>query len=179
VRILAVSGSLRAGSGNTRLVEALPQLADPGVEVSIYRGLGGLPLFNPDLEDPLPEPVAALRRAVGAADGLIICSPEYAHGVAGALKNALDWLVPSVEFAGIRAAIINAAPRARHAVAHLRGTLEVMSAELVDEACIAVSMSGRLEDAAGIVGAPDLAGPLQAALRLVAAAGPRKPREVL
>lgn len=113
MRILAISGSLRAASANTRLVEALPRVAEPGVEVVVYRRLGDLPLFNPDLEDILPEPVADLRRAVGAADALVICSLEYAHGVAGAMKNALDWLAPSLEFPGIRAAIINAAPHAR------------------------------------------------------------------
>ena len=173
MNILAISGSLRAGSANTRVVEALPRLAEPGVVVSVYRGLGGLPLFNPDLEDPLPAPVAELRRAVGAADALVICSPEYAHGVAGAMKNALDWLVPSLEFPGIRAALINAAPHAHHAVEHLRETLQVMSARLVDEACVTVPMPGRVEDSAAIAAAPDLAEPLRIALRHLAAAGPR------
>lgn len=172
MRILAISGSLRAASANTRLVEALPRVAEPGVEVVVYRRLGDLPLFNPDLEDILPEPVADLRRAVGAADALVICSPEYAHGVAGAMKNALDWLVPSLEFPGIRAAIINAAPHAHHAVAQLRGTLQVMSAQLVDDACVDVPMPGRLEAPAAIAAVADLAEPLRAALRRLAAAGP-------
>ncbi len=173
MKILAISGSLRAASANSRVVGALPLLAVPGVEVSIYGGLGGLPLFNPDLEDSLPAPVAELRRAVGAADALVICSPEYAHGVAGAMKNALDWLVPSVEFPGVRAAIINASPHAHHAVAHLRGTLQVMSAQLVEDACVLIPMPGRTEDSTAIAATPDLAGPLTLGLQRLAAAGPR------
>jgi NAD(P)H-dependent FMN reductase len=173
MNLLAVSGSLRAASANSRVIETLPRLAGPDVVVSVYRGLGDLPLFNPDLESQLPVPVAELRRAIGEADALVICSPEYAHGVAGAMKNALDWLVPSVEFPGIRAAIINTAPHAHHAVAHLRETLQVMSAHIVDAACVTVPMPGRTEDPAGIAATPDLAGPLRAALGHLGAAGPR------
>ena len=79
---------MRAGSSNTRVVEALPLLAPPDVTVEIYRGIGGLPFFNLDLETDAPPPaVAQLRDRVGACDGLVICSPEYAHGVAGVMKN--------------------------------------------------------------------------------------------
>lgn len=173
MNILAISGSLRAASSNTRVVEALPKLAQSGVTVSVYRGLGSLPLFNPDLETRLPAPVAELRRAVGAADALAICSPEYAHGVSGALKNMLDWLVPSLEFPGVAVAVINAAPHAHHSVTHLRGTLQVMSARIVEDACVSVPMPGRLENTDEIVLAPDLATPLRAALGAIAAAGPR------
>lgn len=173
MKILAISGSLRAASANTRVVEALAYLAGPEVVVSVYRGLGDLPLFNPDLEDLLPVAVADLRRAVGEADALVICSPEYAHGVAGPMKNALDWLVPSVDFPGIAAAVINAAPHAHHAVVQLRGTLQVMSARVVDAACVSLAMPGRAETSDAIATIPDLAGPLRAALLELAAVGTR------
>ena len=101
LRILAISGSLRAVSSNTHLLRAAAQLAPAGVDVVLYDGLAGLPHFNPDVEENvLPGPVADLRAAVGAADGLLISSPEYAHGVPGALKNALDWIVSSGELVG-------------------------------------------------------------------------------
>ncbi len=141
---MAVSGSLRAASSNSRVIAALTHLAPPGVEISIYGGLNDLPHFNPDLDgDVPPAAVADLRRRIGEADGLILCSPEYAHGVAGVMKNALDWLVPSLEFPQKPVCLINASPRAHHALDHIRETLTTMSARIVDAACVAVPMLGR------------------------------------
>jgi Predicted flavoprotein len=101
MRILAISGSLRAKSSSTSLVEAARLLAPPGVTVTVYDGLGSLPHFNPDLDaegSVPPAEVGQLRTQIGEADALIISTPEYAHGVPGSLKNALDWLVSSFEF---------------------------------------------------------------------------------
>src|SRR5882762_1143612 len=94
LRVLALSGSLRAKSINTAVLSAVQSLAPAGLGVTLHRGLGDLPHFNPDLDTATPPAaVAAWREAVNAADVLLICTPEYAHGVPGALKNALDWLV--------------------------------------------------------------------------------------
>jgi NAD(P)H-dependent FMN reductase len=60
----------------------------PGVSMTIYDGLGALPHFNPDLEGMEPSSVLEFRRQLKASDGVLICSPEYAHGVPGTLKNA-------------------------------------------------------------------------------------------
>lgn len=169
MRILAISRSLRAASSNTRLIEALPALAPPDVEVVVYRGLGDLPHFNPDLVDPAPPPaVRALWDRVGASDGLVICSPEYAHGVAGCMKNALDWLVPSLEFPETATALLNAAPRAHLAQDQMRETLQTMSARIVDEACVAVPLQGRPE--VEIAADPELSGIVRQALETFAAA---------
>ncbi len=131
VRLLALSGSLRAASTNTAALEALSALAPAGVEILLYRDLGALPLFNPDDDEEAPPPaVAALRALVGSAAGLIIAAPEYAHGVPGAFKNALDWLVASDAFPGKPVALINTAPRSFHAQSALRETLATMSARL-------------------------------------------------
>ena len=155
--ILGVSGSLRAESSNTRLIEAAALCAPEGMELLTYRHLGELPLFNPDLDrDPLPTPVAALRTAIGASDGLLICSPEYARGVAGAMKNALDWLVGSFEFPGKPVALINASQRAHDADAHLRLTLRTKNAHLVEGASLTVPLLGRSEGAPEIVAEPHL-----------------------
>lgn len=166
---MAISGSLRATSPNSRVVEALAQLAAPGGEVDIYRGLQDLPYFNLDLDtESPPAAVAELRRRVGACDGLVICSPEYAHGVAGVLKNGLDWLVPSVEFPGKAVALINASPNAHHAQAHLRETLTVMSARMIEPASIALPLQGRSLSVAAIIGDDALAGALRRALAALA-----------
>jgi chromate reductase, NAD(P)H dehydrogenase (quinone) len=170
MRVLAISGSLRATSSNTALLAAASRLAPSPMAVALYGGLAGLPLFNPDLETDPPAPVQALRREIGACQGLLICSPEYARGVSGAMKNALDWLVGSAEFPGKPVAVINASPRAVLADAQLRLTLATMSAQLVAEASITLPLLGRGLDADGILADPALAAPLRAALTAFAAA---------
>ncbi|MGZ6140460.1 MAG: NADPH-dependent FMN reductase, partial [Myxococcaceae bacterium] len=84
MRILGISGSLRAESSNARLLRAAAGLVPPGVALVTFQGLGDLPHFNPDLDGDLPpEPVGAFRALLGSVDGLLISSPEYAHGVPG------------------------------------------------------------------------------------------------
>jgi chromate reductase len=91
MKILGISGSLRAASYNTALLHAAQSLAPGGVEIEIF-GLHDLPLFNQDVEDQGDPPaVAAWKAAVRAADGLLIACPEYNAGITGVLKNAIDW----------------------------------------------------------------------------------------
>jgi len=135
------------------------------MEIVIFDGLADLPHFNPDLDgDRPPKAVATLREAIGKTQGLLISSPEYARGVAGVLKNALDWLVSSTEFPGKAVAVINASQRAIHADAALRLTLTTMSANLVEDASIMLPLLGRNLDATGIAADADLASPLALAL---------------
>jgi chromate reductase, NAD(P)H dehydrogenase (quinone) len=135
MKILAISGSLRATSSNTALLEAAAQLVPPGMEMEIFAGLGELPHFNPDLdaEGQVSSPaVADLRARISAADGLIISTPEYAHGLPGSLKNALDWLVSHPDFAGKPVLVWNAsAAGGGRAQASLLETLTVMSARVL------------------------------------------------
>ncbi len=134
--ILALSGSLRAASENTRVLRAAARLAPVHVRVVVYSGLGELPLFNPDIESPNPPAVAALRMAINAADAVVIASPEYAHGVSAVIKNALDWMAGNESFVNKPVAVVNAAPRASHAYLALRETVTMMSARVIDAACI-------------------------------------------
>lgn len=142
MKILAVSGSLRTVSINSALLRAAARLAPPEIDVTILPGIGNLPLFNPDLELQLPPQAVALRCAVAAADALLIASPEYAHGVTGVIKNALDWLVSFESFVGKPVAVLNASPRASHADSALRETLKTMSAVIVEAASLSIPLHG-------------------------------------
>lgn len=137
--ILALSGSLRAASENTRVLRAAVRFAPARVRVVVYSGLGELPLFNPDIEFPNPPAVATLRTAINAADAIVIASPEYAHGVSAVIKNALDWMVGNESFVNKPVALVNAAPRASHAYLALRETVTMMSAHVIDAACITLA----------------------------------------
>ena len=93
MKLLALSGSLRRASFNTRLAQVLADRAPEGVRVEIAT-CHGIPLYDGDLEDEqgIPEAVEALRRRIQDADGLILITPEYNGGMPGVFKNALDWL---------------------------------------------------------------------------------------
>jgi chromate reductase, NAD(P)H dehydrogenase (quinone) len=171
MKIVAISGSLRAGSSNTAVLRAAARLAPAGVDIALYEGIAGLPFFNPDLDgDRVPGAVAAFRALIGDADGILISSPEYARGVAGVLKNALDWLVASFEFPDKPVALINTSPRATHALAALTLTLETMSAKLVGDASITLPLLGTANDETSIVADHELAEPLRTAIARFAAA---------
>lgn len=138
MKILAISGSLRTQSSNAILLQAAAQLAPEGTNVIFYQGLGELPHFNPDLDgELLPEKVKEFRALLAAADGVLISSPEYAHGIPGSLKNALDWLVADVEFAGKPVVLItSSAGDAEHATAQLIEVLNTMSAKVLFQASL-------------------------------------------
>jgi NAD(P)H-dependent FMN reductase len=94
VRILALVGSLRAGSHNRQLAEAAVKLAPEGVEVEIYEGLGDIPFYNEDIDvaGDVPAAAAKLRAAAGDSDAYLLFSPEYNGTISAVLKNAIDWL---------------------------------------------------------------------------------------
>jgi NAD(P)H-dependent FMN reductase len=135
LRILAISGSLRSKSTNTQLLRACALLAPADVRIHIlYDGLGLLPHFNADLDTDDPPPaVVAWRGQVAAADALLIASPEYARGVPGSLKNALDWLAGSSDIVDKPVALLNGSPRATLSQESLAITLRTISAALLDE----------------------------------------------
>src|SRR5262249_14325654 len=128
--------------------------------------LAELPPFNPDHDDdPAPSPVIRFRAALRACDAVLISSPEYAHGVPGVLKNALDWVVSSGELIDKPVALLNASTRATHAWASLAETLGVMSARVIQAASIALSLQGKPLDANGIVRDVELSTALRSAIR--------------
>lgn len=164
MKILAICGSLRAASINSALLRAAARLSPPDVEVKLFRTAGELPLFNPDLESRMPPRVSALHAEVAAADALLIASPEYAHGVTGTIKNALDWLVSFEPFIHKPVAVLNASPRAHHADDALRETLRTMSAVIVEEASISIPLLGAHLTEDGMVGSPAISRAIRSSL---------------
>jgi chromate reductase, NAD(P)H dehydrogenase (quinone) len=175
MNFLAISGSLRATSSNAAIVRAAARLAPPGVVIETYDGLAALPHFSPDLDVvPLPGSVATLRAAVGRCDALLITAPEYAHGMPGSLKNALDWLVSATEPIDKAVLLLSASPSgAAYAHAQLSEVLRTMNLRLVDAGAHVFSRA-KLDDAGNVVDEALLAA-LQAGLAQLAASAARDP----
>lgn len=169
--VLCLCGSLRRVSSNRAALEAAQPLAPATLELVLYDGLGSLPLFNPDDEaDAVPASVQVLREAVGRADALLIACPEYAHGVPGAFKNLLDWLVGSLEFPGKPVLLLNTAARGSyHAQEALAEILRTMSAELLTTQALPVALPGAGCTAEQVLGNPERCAELRAALACLAA----------
>ena len=170
VRILAIAGSLRQASSNSALVNVAAALPLASAELIVYGGLAALPPFNPDNAFDAPEAVRRFRQHLFACDAVVIASPEYAHSVPGVLKNALDWVIESGELIDKPVALISASARTRYAWAALVEILTAMSARVIGEASIALSLQGRTLDAVEMAGDPALRTALTGALEALARA---------
>jgi NAD(P)H-dependent FMN reductase len=165
--VLTVSGSLRTGSSNTTLLAAAALVAPAGVRVSPYDALAALPAFNPDIEDgagPVPNAVSHWRAALAAADAVLFSSPEYAHGIPGVLKNALDWVVGGSEIVDKPVGVLSASAASRFAHPQLIEVLTVMSATLVPEATVVLDIPRRGADASQLAADPAVASALRRAI---------------
>lgn len=179
MKLVALSGSLRTDSTNSALVRSLPLLAPPGMDVAIFAGIADLPHYDPALDTDLPPAsVAQWRAALGEADAVLFCTPEYAHGMPGSLKNALDWLVSSGDFDGGKpAAALSASPSFQggaQALAWLTQTLAVLGAAVPPEATFPIPYVRTKLDAQGQVSDPALAHALRAALHALADAAEKR-----
>lgn len=160
--VLGISGSLRERSSNTRLLGTAGELMASHVAYRLYDGLTNLPPFNPDLDRDGGEihvEVQRWREALRDADAVVICTPEYARGVPGSLKNALDWVVSSGEFAGMPTAVVSASPHPDggvYALESLKLTLAMMEAFMPDGAALAVPFVSTKLGADGGKGDPAL-----------------------
>lgn len=109
MKILGIPGSLSGGSANYSILRHIEDEIGMEVEYSIYNGIGQLPHFNPEIDNiPARAEVDRFRKELKSADGIVICTPEYAFGVPGSLKNALDWTVSSGELVNKPLALITA-----------------------------------------------------------------------
>ncbi|HEY8122953.1 MAG TPA: NADPH-dependent FMN reductase [Myxococcota bacterium] len=169
MRILALCGSLRAASSNGALLDAAARLAPEGVRIERFDGIGALPHFNPDLDiEPPPPAVTRWREALREADAILLSSPEYVHGMPGALKNALDWIVSSGEIGGKPLAQLDTS-RSHFATPQLREVLTTMEARIVPEASITLHLWTNRVDASAILANDAAAGALRAAVAALAA----------
>ena len=140
----------------------------------MYEGLVTLPHFNPDLDEldggSAPPEVMDFRSRIEASDGVLISSPEYAHGVPGAMKNAIDWVVSSGQIYEKPVALLNASMTATHAYASLTEILTTADAEIVREASVRVGLpTNRLSEDA-ILADPRLSDALHASIVALARA---------
>jgi chromate reductase, NAD(P)H dehydrogenase (quinone) len=128
MQLLALSGSLRRASTNTALLRAFAGMARPWARVTVFQGLGDLPIFNPDDEGgATPRAVRAFAALVAAADGIVVSCPEYVHALPGGFKNAVDWLVSRDEIIGKPIVILHASHRGEDVLADLRRVLGTVS----------------------------------------------------
>ena len=150
--VLAICGSTRAQSSNLNLIKAFTELAKGLFEVEIFTGLAELPHFNPDLDNESPAPeVTAFRNQLKAADGILICTPEYAMGVPGSLKNAIDWTVSSMEFHQKPTALITASSVGQKGHQALLETLMVIEAKMVEESKLLIPFIKTKINAEGVI----------------------------
>lgn len=93
MKMLAISGSLRSGSHNTRLLTLLAEQCETGHRLDLFAKVGDIPVFNEDLEGPAaPSAVRDLWLAVSESDGLLFATPEYNQALPGSTKNLVDWI---------------------------------------------------------------------------------------
>jgi chromate reductase, NAD(P)H dehydrogenase (quinone) len=98
LNVLAISGSINPGATAGRILQAMERLAGAAIQFTIFEELGDIPHFNPQESDTTTsDAVLRWRQLWKQADAVIICTPEYAFGMPGVLKDALDWLVGSGE----------------------------------------------------------------------------------
>ncbi len=158
-RMLLIAGSLRSSSTNNAVLRTAKASAPQGIDAALYKGLAGLPHFNPDDDtEPLPPAVADLRASIHAADALVFSVPEYAGAMPGSFKNLLEWLIGDDQpgsIAGKPVAWINASPRgAINAHDSLRKVLRYASATIVESACVEVPVTGTMIGADGLIADP-------------------------
>ncbi|MDQ3109400.1 MAG: NAD(P)H-dependent oxidoreductase [Bacteroidota bacterium] len=140
IKIVAISGSTRKSSSNLNLIKAIADMASENFIVAIFERLSDLPHFNPDLDNEnVPEQVIDFRRQLREADGILICTPEYAIGVPGTLKNAIDWTVSSMEFSKKPVALITASLSGEKAHSSLLGTLLIIEAQMTADTQLLIS----------------------------------------
>jgi chromate reductase, NAD(P)H dehydrogenase (quinone) len=147
LNVVAIPGSLRANSSSHKIINIISSLVPAGTDYTVYDGVGRLPHFD-DHQTLYPE-VTKFREILAGADAVLICTPEYAFGVPGSLKNALDWTVASGEFVNKPVGLITASSQGEHAHAAMKLILTAINSKLLEEATLLIPFIRSKFDAAG------------------------------
>ncbi|MGF6930721.1 chromate reductase [Chitinophaga sp. W2I13] len=142
IKLLAICGSTRQSSSNHHLIKAITELGRDTFTVQLVESLTTIPHFNPDQDmdvNSAPEEVQHFRAQLAAADAVLICTPEYAIGVPGTLKNAIDWTVSSMHFSKKPVALITAGTSGHKAHQSLLGTLLIIESKIAEAAQLVIS----------------------------------------
>lgn len=141
-KVLAISGSTRKNSTNHRLLQAIAEITKNNFDISFYNELSLIPAFNPDENNEnVAKEVTRFRQLISESDGVIICTPEYAHGVPGSLKNAIDWTVGTAEFSHKPTLLITASTDGKYGHPALMETLRVIEAKNISELQLLISFA--------------------------------------
>ena len=139
-KILAICGSTRQHSVNSHILHHIAnQYADKAV-FTLYEAIDQLPHFNPDLDtDPLPDSVIHFRQLIAAADGVLICTPEYVFSLPGSFKNAIEWTVSTTLFTNKPAALITASSSGQKAHEALHLVMKTVGVQLGEKGSLLIS----------------------------------------
>lgn len=138
-QIFAIIGSTRENSSNENIVKHLAKHFSANCDIEIFNAIASLPHFNPDIDQGLvPESVIAFRQKIEAADGVIICTPEYVFSLPGALKNAIEWTVSTTVFTDKPLALITAAASGEKAHESIQLIMGTLMGKFVSETCLLI-----------------------------------------
>lgn len=141
-KVIAICGSTRQASVNHSLLKAIVDLSAQDLDITIFDRIANLPHFNPDNDgENVADEVASFRKLVNNAEGIIICTPEYAHGVPGTLKNAIDWTISSSQFPHKPTMLITASTDGRFGHKALLETLKAIEAKNIDNLQLVISFA--------------------------------------
>lgn len=153
-KVVAISGSTRQNSINHSLIKAIVELSAASLDITVFDGIADMPQFNPDHDgDNVTNEVSKFRQQLNDAEGIIICTPEYAHGVPGTLKNAIDWTISSSSFPHKPTMLITASTGGYYGHKALMETLKAIEAKNIDNLQMVipfvktkVNMDGKITD---------------------------------
>jgi len=130
--IFAICGSTRNDSANARLIQAIGNFLPEDFVLNIWPNIDQIPHFNPDLDSDqqsAPEVVSSFRTVIKTADAILICTPEYAMGLPGSFKNALNWTVSSASLTKKPTWAIVAAVQGEKTFSSLESILQVLEVD--------------------------------------------------
>lgn len=146
-KILVIIGSASIASSNTKLMDVFAELNADDFQLTVFEGLGLLPHFDPSLTEALPITVANLIAGIEAAEGVVICSPEYIFSIPARLKNLLEWCVATTVFLDKPVGLVTASADGQQGHAQLKLIMKTLGARLTEEAELVINgIKGKFDE---------------------------------